>query len=229
MLQMSLVKSKKKGRKSQPKVRGPRDWTLGETAAGLSSLWSYARAGMSIFNTEVKMFDTQVTGSTNWTGTTQAISLIGQGNDYNQRSGNSIRLVGIEFQCDSTLQTGVGNGRMIIFRDNDARGALATAQDLLEFTGSASSTVSPYTHVNPNRWKILHDHVTMWGEASGGSVVLKSHRGVIPCKDHIEYIGTGTTSASSGEGALAVCWIGNLTTASTYSIQMVVRLFYVDN
>jgi len=92
---------------------------------------------------------------------------IAQGDNDNQRNGNKIKVLGLDFYGHMALPTNPTPAswndviRVIIFKDRACNGALATASAILEDT---SDVFSPYNEDNlprnsPRRFTILYDRM----------------------------------------------------------------------
>jgi hypothetical protein len=227
---MQAVRGKRIKKKPQKasRRRGLAALSLGETGAYLQEFWSYARAGLSIFNTEVKMFDTYFSSLTNYAGNTVYCSGIAQGADWNQRGGNSVRLVGLEVSYIATMVGATSNGRMLLFQDNESRGAAPTLAETLELGGGSYGVVSPYEHKSVNRFNMLKDELFHWGTGNAtGSVTVAKHF-LLPTSNHVMWNGTTAAQGDSGEGALYVQYMGDLV-GNSFNLLFWCRMFYVDN
>jgi len=224
---LTKVKQPKKGRRAR---RAITEFSLGETASYLQDMWSLARAGWSLFNTEIKMFDvSQAPYSYNYTGNMQYLCGIAQGTDYNQRTGNSIKVVGVELMANMTLNVNACSARSLLFADRESRGTAPTAAELLEAGGGALGVLCPYEHKSVNRFQIIKDTVAHWGEASVTTTPVRYQRCLIPMQHHVAWNGTTGAQADSGEQSLYFYVQTDSVTAASGTTSFWVRLFYVDN
>jgi hypothetical protein len=225
--QLKKVKHPKKGKGGRRKVA---DFSLGETASYLEDMWGLARAGWSLFNTEVKMFDANQPSFTfDSAGNMQYLSGIAQGVDYNQRTGNSVKVIGLEFNLITTIIAAGQSLRSVLFSDRESRGVVPAATDLLEAGGGVSGVISPYEHKSVNRFQIIKDDQMIWGTGNNASSVTRAIRVLIPMQHHVAWNGTTGAQADSGEQSLYLYLQSDSVTAGSGGAQFWVRTFYVDN
>lgn len=151
---MVFAKSSKWGRRIRTGLRIGK--AVYQTAAAAYSLASGVAA---LVNSESKYLDTSMATPATSTAFVQCLNLIGQGTDYYQRVGNTIRISqlnirGLFTSVATTPAYGV-NIRVVIFIDREScSGSNPAYTDL--FTGS--SLIAPYNLLTAaSRFKILYD------------------------------------------------------------------------
>lgn len=231
---MPPKRSAKSGRPRKGRASGPHrsvsEWTTGEIASGLSQLWSVAKAGVSVFNTEVKMLDTNLGAGAGLTlstaGTVAALSQVAEGDDWNLRDGLSLRTLAFDFRTNElyvyvTAATGPHVMiRWILFQDFENLGAAPAVTDVLE----SAAVLSPYNHLAKARFRVLID--TM-GSGSTAKLAYPRHSSQ-NLDSHINYRSSAASAAGSGEGSIFILAITDAA-ASQPTLYGQFRLFYVDN
>ncbi len=192
-------------------------------------MWRYVRAGISMFNSEVKMFDTDVSHNADYNGYTQGLMTQVQGTAYNQHEGNSVRFIGFELNLAFVLAA-TAEGRIALVIDNECNGATPALGDSFEVgsIGAINTAAhAPYSHLNPKRWNFLLDFNFV--NPQGVANVMREVRKVVPYTGHMDYIGVTAAIASCGNGTPFLQIVGNSATATDVVMRGVVRCFYVDN
>lgn len=199
------------------------------TASNIANMAMTAYKGYKflkqVLNPEIKKWD-QLTIATNISnaGVTGVLNAMGQGSDYNNRTGNSIKLHALKFRANISLNIATPtatNIRCIIVRDMENRQALPAIGDVLE----TADVRSPYNHNNIERFKIQYDqllnfdlyHPTRTLEFS------KSYKNA-----HCKYVGTTATVASVDEGSLFLLLLSELASNQPIMIWSS-RVEYYDN
>lgn len=221
-------KSKKSQRRVRPaprkgkRIPGLSDWTVSELIEGGKSIAAAAASVMSGFNTEVKMYDT-IAGfaAIPSAGQISDLSTMVQGNDYNQRAGNSIRAnaIMIKVHVSGLAANFTAAARFLVFIDHEQRGAVPAVTDVLE-------SAAPIAHINHNahgRFQVLHDQYI----ETDTSQIVKGFHHMIPLGHHIAYRGAAAAAASAAEGTLYYLVISDQNNIMNHQYNM--RLFYVDN
>ncbi len=218
----SKPKRKAKGRKSLVSQMG--DMTLRD-AADLTG--AVVRGGLriatSIFNVEEKVLDNS--GNTSYTsaGTVLPVSLMGQGSDYNQRDGLSIRarnLVLNYYGVFNSLGGAAQTLRVMVLQDLENQGSTPSVTNILE----SASIVAPYLHYVGDRFRVLYDEA----QTFTSSAPAKYHRVVCPIDSHVTFKDTTSIASGGWNGQLYLLIISdqasNAPTVNWYS-----RLSFVDN
>lgn len=198
------------------------------------SAWRSAKYIKSLINVERKFFDSPGVAPSNVTDTPTIINLsnIAQGNDYNNREGNSILCQSLQWriQLATNVTSQAQSVRIIIFRDNDQRGTDPAVTDLLESTVSGyGMIVSPLLHYVNKRFSVLSDKV--YTLSSNGDTFHRSIKKFMkfPPGTHIKYQSTAGADASNWEGALYALFVTDQTTANFPTISYYFRLRFTDN
>jgi hypothetical protein len=155
-------------------------------------------------------------------GQMQILSGIAQGDDYTNRNGNSIRSESLSCFISLKINASATNSvcRVILCLDRERDGStnVPTSSSILE---TSTEPLSPYNvlqqQINP-RFTVLHDSITVLTQVSR-TMELISYSSSL--QQHVTFIGTGSSSASLGEGAITIFLISsegvNLPTFNLYS------------
>ncbi len=181
------------------------------------------RIATSVFNVEEKVFDTM--NNTNYTssGTVENLSFIGQGSNYNQRDGLSVRARNLVFNyyvVFNSLGSATQTVRVIILQDLEYQGSLPATTNILEL----ASVVAPYLHYVGDRFRVLSDS----GELVTSSKPGGFHKIVCPVNSHVTYKGTTTASADGWNGQLFALIISDQA-SNAPTVNWYARLDFVDN
>lgn len=178
----------------------------------------------TLVNVERKFCDTSQIGLlVNISGGVIPLSLIGQGSDYNQRNGNSVKLTSMYMRAYFDISTSQPwtQIRTLVFRDMEGRGSLPAVTDVLE----TANVTSPLNHLNGSRFKILFDKFQGFSNQGTNTQHFKIFRKL---NTHLKFQGTTAAQASLDEGAIYVLFISdqatNIPAVTYYS-----RLRYIDN
>ncbi len=193
------------------------------TVAELSQIFARPRV---FRNVETKAVDLTTNSTVNYAGAIQTLTLCAQGNDWNQRSGNSIRCQALQIGLTAVVAAGNRAYRYIVFADMEQRGTTPAVTDVLEYTSSPYAVISPYNHIFAHRFVILHDQLVAHIDSTVGQATAFDF--ALSYDGHIRYIGTTAAAASNGEGSIYFLIIGdNVTSDVTYAITT--RTFFIDN
>lgn len=186
--------------------------------------WQGVKLISSLINVEEKVKDTvypDIPSITN-TGSVFNLSNIAEGNDYNQRDGNSVLCqslyVGVRLVLNIANPGTVV--RLMIFADNGQRGTDPAVTDVLEI----ASTISPILRYTAGRYNILHDR--LYDLSAYQSVI--TDRVNLKYNKHIYFQNTASADGSDWQGALyglVICDVGSDFPAWEFSS----RLLYTDN
>lgn len=200
--------------------------TANNVAAEAHKAYKTAMLVKKMVNAELKTFDTG--NLTIAAGTTYYLNYIGQGNDYNQRNGNSIKAKSILQRLilsASTMTSSVARVRCILYRDFENKQATPSVTDLLE----TNHPLSPINHINGTRFKILFDETYQMVNSINSPQYTKVLVKYIPLKQrpHMKYASTGTTVASADEGSVYFIIVTDDATGPAAILNT--RIRYYDN
>jgi hypothetical protein len=206
------VNKKKKPKQTKGLLNGV---TLQDAADFLGAAWKWGRAALTLLpNVEEKYFDVSAAGAAAaiaGSATVVNLSNIAQGNDYNNRNGNSIRLmrVRLDFTAAGNALTALQQVRVLMFRDLMQAGTDPTVAQLLETTATSLAMNSPFLHYAFDRFEVLYDELLQFNSQD----TFWFHRKMgFEVNDHILYQGTTGADASNWQGALYLLFIGDATT-----------------
>lgn len=236
----SFQRRKKVGYRKKSSSWGRMGRQVGGTVALARKAWSGMKYLKSLINVERKFFDSVVdTFVPTAAGQVFNLSSIAEGNDYNQRDGNSILLQSMLFRGTISGPTTSPAGdivRVVIFQDNDQRGVDPVTADLFEdTTNGLRLSNSPLLHTVNKRFNILLDkripvggyQVTATQAVSTGTDWWKTIKRYQKFKDsHIKFAGTSGADAGQYEGCM---YIYVQTVLALGSISWNCRLRYTDN
>jgi len=196
-------KTKNRGRKFLSGV------TLQDAADAVGAVVRWGGKALALLpNIEEKFFDVVAFSSTTITTTPTIANLsnIAQGNDWNNRNGNSIRLRHIrwDFMLYPNATAVLNSVRIIVFRDMMQRGTDPAAAELLESTTAVVNLVSPYLHYDYDRFQVLYDDVV----STGVGTVPCHKRMILGVDDHVLYQNTTGADASNWQGACYALAVG---------------------
>lgn len=176
-----------------------------------------------IINSEVKRFDQGANGSISTTMAINHLSPIAQGNDINQRSGNSILGKYLTAKITFTINASAtaSNILCIIFQDMESTaGTPISAAQLLT---SAANTNSPINEDFTQRVVVLKRFQVDLDNASNKTLTRECY---IPLNFHIRF--TGSAGANYDKNALFIALLSTEAT-NTPSYNLYTRLAYYDN
>lgn len=204
------AKSKKKrgkgGRSKRPLSNiSAKDVSLQDAADYLGAAWTFGKWALAAFNTEEKHLYAKQVDAVMSQSNVIFVSGIGQGDDYYQRTGNSVKISNMRLDyAMSVNSTAVNNlTRIIVLRDLMNQGSTLAFSDVLQDTSSGTSIMcSPYNIFNGDRFEVLYDRVEHQSVGSDDAAV---HRRVaFGINDHLLFKGTGSTVSSAWQGAIFV-------------------------
>lgn len=220
-----------KGRGRRGRQRGTRSRTNYDTTEAPSDLARYAIDVVKktdklirMFNTEDKMFDSTQSTAPDTAGIILGLSFLRQGTAWNQRVGNSIRLLKwiLRASIKSHPTPVITNARVVVFADMNNNGTFPNVSDVLE----ASNVWSPFNHTFLQRFAVIIDRIFPLSQQGDPNFALEVEE---PTNFHVYYDGDSGTNAmyrnnnvfmlliSDQPGATAPVW-------TSYS-----RLHYVDD
>lgn len=177
-----------------------------------------------LINVEKKFFDIVSAPTVSTTPSIISLSNIAQGNDYNQRDGNSILIQSMLLRALITLNSMAATSiiRLVLFVDNDQRGTDPAATDLFESVGSLTT---PLNHNVASRFNVLMDKFVSLSINGNRSMTFKRF---FKYNRHIKYTGTTGADATAYEGAIfLLLWSSEVTNVPTVDYSF--RLRYTDN
>lgn len=169
---------------------------------------------------EKKVYTQSATGtSVVTTGTVINVSNnIVEGDELNQRTGQTIRLQRLRFLFRGTAVTTSASVRFILLRDMFNTGVTPAVTDFL----SSNNWISAYRdnrQMQQHQFKVIKD-LTMDLNVAGENVITKQYD--VLAKGLIQYNGASSVATANGHGSLFLIVIGNaITTSYDYTIQMV--------
>lgn len=176
-------------------------------------------------NSEIKVKDTNITGSITSSGSVNKLCVISQGDGVSNREGNSVHPLNLSYRIflipnATPTQTAF---RVIVFKGKGERGSSYTPIEILE-----STSMTSFKSIS-NRYdsRILYDKTYLLGNPSAGPVVSYDC-GVLRIGGHISFDSTDATGATIDDGGLYVLLLSNQAT-NTPTISCNFRLTYTDN
>jgi hypothetical protein len=221
------MKKPQKAHKPRSLTQRIGDISLRDTADFASSVFrAGAYISTAVFNVEEKMLDivlaaTNITSSAN----ISCLTLIAQGNDYNNRNGLSIRVRNICLTVSAVANTTakVNFLRIIVLQDWENQGVAPTMADLLESTG-ADQYLSHYNHVLGNRFQVLLDEHVVLVDTSNAYF----QRFTMPSGCDILFKTSAATTAAQYNGTIyCICLSDNATNGPLVAWDS--RVTFVDN
>ncbi len=219
-----------RSKKTNGKRGNRRSAPKGDTTEAPSDLAKYAidvikktDKVIRFFNTEEKMFDVVNTQSVSNTGSVIALSAVRQGTAWNNRIGNSLRLLQFEFRANLTINTAATASyvRALIVADMNNIGSTPGLTDVLE-TGDVKS---PYNHSYLQRFAVIYDDMIPLTKGGNDANTFSIRE---PLNNHIYFEGDSGTSSMLRQNQLFLLLIGtesvNTPTYSYYS-----RISFVDD
>lgn len=157
------------------------------------------------------------------TGAIYLLSPLAEGSDYNQRNGNSVKFASWKMRLTVGIGTANGNIRIIIFRDNENRGATPLISELLE----TSLVYSPLNHTTGKRFTVLRD---IFCPLNTANVPNKSWDIYSKMNHHAKYAGAGGTTAECREGNIYIMFLSEYPSGvSAPAAYYYSRLRFIDN
>lgn len=178
-------------------------------------------------NTEQKAVQTEISATTVAAGVVYPLSLIAQGDGYNQRDGISIKNSRLSGRFQVNYDTAATNGsvvRCIIFKYKQENGVAPTTANILDTTGGLD-WLAPKFYPNRFQSKVLMDKLITLSEAG---TMVKVCDVDIKLYGHTNYGGTGGAVTDIDDGGYYFLIITDVG-ASGPSIFAQFRLTFVDN
>lgn len=186
--------------------------------------WKGVKFVKSIINSEKHYFDnTSVTGAVASAGTIYCLSNIAQGDDVNNRQGNSV--LAKTLYVRGTMYRNVSNTavinsvRCIWFQDTSNQGSDPTVTDILQ----SADVRSPLNVDKTSRYSIIRDKVYTLSVGGQAGFNIKKF---LPINNHLKY--TGSSGSNIYTNALYVLVITDQSTLQPV-FDMTSRLAFYDN
>jgi len=175
-----------------------------------------------MINCEKHFLDTTVSTACSDSPVVSHLSAIGVGDDYYQRTGNSILAKRLDIRVTMTLNASATSDviRLVVVRDEQQ------VADTAPTMTSVFTSSNPDTYINPvsaGRYSILYDKIHVIDNAKSLSKFVKIP---ISLGTHIRYNGTATTDIN--KGGIYLMYVGtHPTNTTTFRAQS--RLAFYDN
>jgi hypothetical protein len=176
------------------------------------------------FNTEDKMFDSTQSTAPDTSGIVIGLSFIRQGTAWNQRIGNSIRLLKWVFRASlkSHPTPVTTTARMIVFSDMNNNGVFPSVAEVLE----AANPWSPYQHSFLQRFAVLSDRMFPISQQGDPNFAVEIEE---PTNFHVYYEGDSGTNSMYRNNNLFILLISDQPGATAPVWTSYSRLHYVDD
>ena len=194
------------------------------TAIGLNEI-------RKLINTEEKFIDTYQSGSASRAGTMHYMVPIAQGDNVNDRTGDSIKVQSLYFEgyvFFNGASAGPHTCRVIILRDLQNLGTAPVGSDIIQSAGTGFATTCPYNFINgkelTKRFSILHDELV--------TLDLYNQTGIFSFKSnadkHCYFRGTTSATTDAANGAYYFCVFTDAST-NTPSYAVSTRVVFTDD
>jgi len=226
-------KNNKKGAKKKGTGRGSLRSrlgriTLGDVGEAIGGAWD-GIGRVTGFNQEIKRFDVESgVGAITNAGAIVPLSLVAEGNDFNQRDGHSIKALSLEARMTAQASAAaVQNAfRFILFLDLEQQGVVPTTVQVLEAAAAAlDAPLAPFQHDNTERFVILEDWFDI---VNAGGPASKARVARLPLGSHVRFQGATGVIANAREGHLFALLIGDQAVNGP-ALNLWTRMAYVDN
>lgn len=190
-------------RRRRFKKKAPSAWSSAKNLAWKG--YKLAKYVKSLVNVEKKFIDTTSTVATSTTPTIAPLTLVAEGDDYNQRNGRSIKLKSL--QCRYYLNANASATqsymvRVLIFIDKDSRGSAPTSSELLQDNTNFNS---PINLNNGKRFVVLYDKISDISPTNtDDSLKWKSYFKQLAM--HTSFMGTGATQGDADTNHIYLCY-----------------------
>jgi len=237
----TVKKTPKRRGNGRGRIIGPKT-SLGRSSGRyIEDAASIARRSMNavmalrrLINVETKFADNTYSQlTTDYGGGINYLTTIAQGTGASDRVGDSIKIRRIDVTGVWTRNGTDACCRIIIIRDTENLAVTPSVSDVLADTGSILAPHSPPTWFNKNlnaeknRFVFLYDEVVCLSTSQ--SNMLFEYSSPDHEDRHVRFRGTGSTSASAGEGALFMIRITDQVTNNLPQFTAVARVHYTDD
>lgn len=206
--------------------RNPRNFQ--KSAKGVANMayrgLALATKVAKLINVEFKTHDIATTQASSSAGTVSKLSAIAQGDGSGNRDGDKIRCKSWFLRMYGEHNSSGADAqllRIVILRDNMQRGSAPAVTDVLE----TANVLSPINKDADGRFTILKDCM-LTVTADKGMAYRKYYKEI---ESHCNYIGTGSTDADQGVGALYILHLSNEASINYPDLVFNWRLRYLDN
>lgn len=188
---------------------------------------------------ELKYIDYLDTAALAVAGTNKCYSLLGQGDDFNQRIGEETRVKYLNCHLRFTKAASANSSqiRIILYWDmaTDGLGPTLLASSfigagLLDDTFITTKIMSPHNYRTSDRYKILYDK-TIYLNPDSSSVVInrmiKINRKLGGAK--IKYADSGSTVTSIVSRALNMCFFADSSAVTDVTVYNSTRVWFTDS
>lgn len=217
-----LMKRRRKS-KRLPNLNQTRFFTPQNITTGVRYAVKGVNLMKSLINSELKRFDTSFSALPSSTASFNLLTATNQGDDVENRNGNSILAKYITWNYTLTMNASASATmvRFIVFVDGDNDQQTPTEAELLANSAIFTSAINPdYT----SRFTILYDRIHSMSINGDRIITDKWYK---PLNYHIKYI-TGTGSTGFGKGNIWLYSKSNEAT-NTPTHTGYVRLAFYDN
>lgn len=202
--------------------------SLQDAADFAGAVWKYGKYALAALNTEEKEAYVLVKdGAT--ASFIQFISGIAQGSDYNQRTGDSVKVTNarVDYLLSANVTAGQNFSRLILLRDFMNQGSQPVNADIFQDTSTNSAMISsPYKSTLGDRFEVLYDTIHAQTYVSDNGII---HRRVgLGINDHFLFKGTTAATADSWQGALYVVFVTDQA-VNAPKLTLSVLINFVDN
>jgi len=224
-MRIKAAKGKRSRKKGGPRRLGSQ---LDDAYDIASKAYSTAMRLATYFNVEQKLFDVGRTADTiSNAGLVLYYSDIAQGVAYNQRTGNSVKVVKHHFAARFRVNNSASatTVRLLLVRGRETETANPAIADVLEVSGSNQQLISPYEHSRPDRWTILFDRT--FPLVIGSDSASTTFEMNLSAAHSLYQNGTGGI-ANAAEGQIFLLAVSDEAT-NTPTMDSYSRLVFVDN
>lgn len=197
---------------------------VGSKAGSMAyTAFKMAKRLMDAVNIEYKFIDTTFSLTTfGYTGGMIPLNVIALGTNDNQRIGDSVKLQNLvlRYSCQNYPNT-VNQFRVLIVWDKQNK--ISGSGDVLEYSGSILSTLSPKKYDKRFETKILYDRVHLLDPVNKTQEYVDV---VIPINEHTQF-DSGTTTVNTG--ALKLIALSNDSGSAPPHMNCVSRVTFTDN
>lgn len=200
--------------------RRPQQITYGQIG---SKIYRDVQHLKALINVEFKHKDTAQSAAITTTGSIARISNIGQGDDFEDRQGRSIKVVSLAVNWQAEMSTAATGTlvRFMIVADMSADGVDPTLAEILD-------TVVVRSHMdlnNSRRFKVLYNKLIALSDNGASNKVFSKF---LTLNHHVKYRGTDDTEGSAAEGNMYVLRLSDEAT-NTPTVGFNLRLRFIDN
>ena len=190
-----------------------------------SQLYKDVRYLKSLVNVEKKFRDLNQDINVTNTATVIPVSLMPQGDDWDQRNGRRVKAYSFWLQAQVTIDPSATktNFRIVVFIDKNPDGESVTSAELFQVSNDLQS---PLNKANAgSRFKILCNRFI---DLSINGVETRTIKIWRKLNHHVNYLGTGETNGDMGPGNMYMYVISNEPTAAPL-FHYYSRFSYIDN